>query len=188
MRLALILFAFTLQISSLVANQIQSSVLTGVNLVTGTTQSIRLDTFDKKATVVVFFSARCPCSRSLSEEVRRLSTSPEFKDFRFVGIHSNVDETEASDIEYFKSAGFRFPILRDAKAKLANEFGAFKTPHAFVIDSKRKTLYMGAVMDKPEYSPTNQSYLRLALESIRQGKTPEIDKTVSIGCVIRRPS
>jgi peroxiredoxin len=89
--------------------------------------------------VVVFMSAKCPCSNSHVAILKKLSQK--YQNFKFIGIHSNSDESKESAQKYFKSAGLRFDIIQDQKNRLANELQAYKTPHAFVISPSGEILY-----------------------------------------------
>jgi peroxiredoxin len=148
--------------------------------------SLRIPTADPShLTVVVFLSARCPCSASHEPTLSTLAK--EFgKDARFVGIHSNTDEPEAESAAYFKRAALPFPVIQDADAKLAERFGALKTPHAYVLGKDGKLLYQGGVDDSHTSSKATRPFLKTALEALRAGRAPEITRSRAIGCVIRR--
>ena len=70
----------------------------------------------------------------------------EFKDARFVGVHSNANESQDQGLEHFKGSVIPFPVLRDPGARLADSFGALKTPHAFVLRDGR-VVFEGGVDD-----------------------------------------
>jgi peroxiredoxin len=128
----------------------------------------------QKGMVVVFLSAVCPCSNSHLTELKNLKEK--FADFNFVGIHSNVDEGKELTVNYFKNANLPFPVIQDTKAKIANDFKAFKTPHAYIILKDGSIAYQGGVSDSHEFNSSKQKYLREALEDLSKGqkvKTPE---------------
>lgn len=136
--------------------------------------------------VVVFLSARCPCTAShlpaLSELYREYST----KGVRFVGVHSNIDEP-AEDVKlYFAHAGLPFPVIQDPEQRLADEFGALKTPHAFIVSPSGKVLFRGGVDSSAVTEKAEKHFLRDALSAVVAGKTPEITEARALGCVIRR--
>ncbi len=173
------LFAFFLALahSSLACTSLP---FRGTDLRTGTL--VELEPKKAKATVVVFLSANCPCSRSHEPSIRLLSE--EFPEFQFLGIHSNEGEDGAR--EHFLQAGFRFPVLGDEAFKFANALGALKTPHVFVIGPDGQCWFNGGVDSTRASSPGSQPYLRNALTALRKGEEPA-DKVVrTLGCVIRR--
>ena len=116
--------------------------ISGTDLRTGSAFS-SVSLAKNKGMVVVFMSAKCPCSQSHESSIEKLAN--EFKEFSFVGVHSNSDEARDLAALHFKEAGFSFPIIEDSHAQIANEFGALKTPHAFVVGPKGECWYNGGV-------------------------------------------
>ena len=116
------------------ASQAFASV-SGQGLLTGKMLNVKPG---NKGTVVVFLSAKCPCSDSHVPVLKKLAE--EFKDFSFVAIHSNADEQIDSSKSYFETAKLPFPVLQDEKSKIADEYRAFKTPHVFVLSPEGKIL------------------------------------------------
>lgn len=138
----------------------------------------------KLATAYVFLSARCPCSAAHEPALAELAKKhPEFE---FVGVHSNADEPEAESREHFAKAGLPFRVVEDSGSKLANRFGALKTPHVFVVDAKDQILYQGGVDDSQHPASANRRYLDEALTALKAGKKPAEARTRALGCVIRR--
>lgn len=141
-----------------------------------------------KYTVVAFLSARCPCSNSheptLAALAREYGKGP--KSARFIGVHSNTDETVDESIAHFQKAGFDFPVIQDTGARLANAFGALKTPHVYVIGPGSKIEYQGGVDDSHDAPQASKHYLKDALEALRAGRTPDVTLSRSLGCSIRR--
>lgn len=137
-----------------------------------------------KTTVLIFLSSICPCSNSHVEEIKRLKN--DFPEFEFIGVHSNADEDLMSAKEYFAEKKLNFPLIEDEKSKLANQFKALKTPHAFVINSKGETLYQGGVTSSSSFDEKNQNYLREALTDLREGKKIRTTSSRPLGCMIAR--
>lgn len=137
-----------------------------------------------KGTVLVFLSAKCPCSASHEELLNKLSA--DFKDFTFVAIHSNADETASDTKAHFEKTHLSFPVLQDQKNAWANQLGALKTPHAFVLNLKGEVLYQGGVTDSHTGPLAKQQFLKDALEDIQNGKTPRLKEGRALGCFIQR--
>ena len=88
----------------------------------GDSSSHRIALKGARPTLVVFLSARCPCSASHEPALAELHK--EFGgEVRFVGVHSNADETPDESVTHFRSAALPFPVIQDSGAKLANAFG-----------------------------------------------------------------
>lgn len=157
--------------------------LAGIDLRTGKNVVVKSPA-SAKGTVVVFLSAKCPCSQSHERSLQALAK--EFSDFIFLGVHSNKDEEEGLTAMHFKEAGFSFPIIQDREARIANEFGAMKTPHAFIIGAKGECWFNGGIDDTKDASRAKKFYLKQALLDLRQGKEPQQKTARTLGCTITR--
>lgn len=158
--------------------------LTGVDLVTEKAAQIAVNAKDKKGTVVLFMSAKCPCSNSHIPVVKKMVS--EFPQFQFVVVHSNADESKQDSQTYFKKAELNIPVIQDDQAKLADSFKAFKTPHAFVIAANGEVLYQGGVTNSANGPAADQNYLQNALAAINEGKPVAVANGRTLGCVISR--
>ncbi len=141
----------------------------------------------KKATVVVFLSVNCPCSRGHEEALKKLANQFKDPDFQFVGIHSNADEGVEKSRAYFKQAALPFPVLQDEGAKIAIHLEAVKTPHAYVLDPSGKILFQGGVDDSHYSRTADKKYLEDALTSIKKGESVSKSFVRVLGCAIKRP-
>lgn len=134
--------------------------------------------------VVVFLSAKCPCSISHVPELLELAkTHPKFA---FVAVNSNVDETTAEAREYFSKAKLPFPVIKDHNAKIADQYKAQKTPHAFVLDSAGKTVFQGGMSDSTDCSESGKRFLREALADLAAGRKVKTASARPLGCTITR--
>ena len=139
---------------------------------------------DLLGAVVVFLSSLCPCSASHEKSLSRLSAK--FPQFKFLAVHSDQDESPTEVSTYFKQAALPFPVVRDGKARLANYFGALKTPHVFVLSLQGKTLYRGAVDNSHDASRASRFYLSEALSALVAKNEPNPYETKPLGCAISR--
>lgn len=146
-------------------------------------------TKDKPATVVLFLATQCPVATNYADRVvdlvRTYGEKSE-KKVQFIGINSNKQETIKEIAEYSKKYKFEFPVLKDPENKIADYFGAKRTPEVFLFDSERILRYAGAIDNSPK-DPT-QHYLKDALDLVIAGKViPEKSKkTRAVGCTIKR--
>ncbi len=157
----------------------------GPEVVQGTQATITLKT-SSQPTVVVFVSALCPCSAAHEDALRGLAKEFQPTGVRFVGIHSNQNESLEKTREHFQEAKLGFPILHDAGAAIADQLGALKTPHAFILSPDGKVLYQGGVDDSHEASTAKKFHLRDALLALQQGKPVPVARTRALGCMISR--
>lgn len=161
------------------------TTIAGSDLVTGKPVKLEIAAAPR-ATVIAFVSAVCPCSGSHETELERLRAKYETEGFRFIGIHSNQDEAAGASADHFRASPMKFPIVADAGAKIADAFGALKTPHTFVINPKGEILYQGGVDDSHLAAESKKHYLADALDAIAAGRRPEVAQTRTLGCVISR--
>jgi len=139
-----------------------------------------------KGTVILFLSAKCPCSASHETGLVSLYQEYSKKGFQFLGVHSNADEPQELTRAHFGSIQLPFPVLSDENSTLANEFHAYKTPHAFVMDPSGKLLFQGGVDDSHNANESKRPYLRMALVAISNHQTPDPAEVRALGCVIKR--
>lgn len=132
----------------------------------------------------MFLSAKCPCSISHEETLKDLAQ--EFKDFAFVGVHSNVDEDPEMAQKHFAEAKLPFKVIEDSQAKLANLYKANKTPHAFVVSPKGEILYRGGVTDSKNAGMARTYFLKEALTDIQNGRAVRRSEGRTLGCTISR--
>jgi peroxiredoxin len=140
----------------------------------------------KLGTVVLFLSARCPCSASHQSVLEDLSRKFSSQGFNFIGVHSNSDETFDLTRNYFKGSGLGFTVLQDDGAVIANELKAYKTPHVFVISPQGEILFQGGVDNSHVAKVASKHYLKEALEGIAAGKMPDQKEVRVLGCEIKR--
>jgi hypothetical protein len=165
---------------ALAADSVPTQV-SGENLATTESQTIAIA--PEKTYALVFLSTKCPCSLSHLTELKNLAH--DYPDVQMIGVHSNLDEDVKGAETYFKVHALGFPVIQDRDNALANELGAFKTPHVFVIRSG-KVLYRGGVSDHQTYAPDARKYLREALEDLKQNRPVKNAATRTLGCAIPR--
>lgn len=140
---------------------------------------------DRKGLVVLFLSAVCPCSNSHLPEIKNLAEK--HPDFQFLAVHSNSDEGDDLASEYFRTAKLPFPVLRDPGSKLADEFKALKTPHAFLVLPNGSLAFQGGVSSSSKFDESvERKYLREALQDLSEGRSVRTPKARPLGCEISR--
>ena len=141
---------------------------------------------EKQATVVLFLATQCPIATDYTDRIVNLVKTYEKKNVQFIGINSNKQEKVAEILAYSKKHGFEFPVLKDPENKIADYFGARRTPEVFLMDAKHVLRYAGAI-DNPPKEPTKH-YLKDALDLVIAGKDipKPSKKTRAIGCTIKR--
>lgn len=144
---------------------------------------------EKSVTVVLFLATQCPIATDYAARIVALVKTyndKHEKKVQFIGINSNKQETIAEIAEYSKKHGFEFPVLKDPENKIADYFGAKRTPEVFLLDAKRVLRYAGAIDNSPK-EPTKH-YLKDTLDLVIAGKDipKKFKKTRAVGCTIKR--
>lgn len=154
-------------------------------------KSYSLSEFKEAPVVVVaFLGTECPLANVYAPKLERMAKQWSDKGVRFVAVMSNHQDSLAEIGEYAKKHGLSFPVLKDPGAKVADLFGAERTPEMFVLDKERRVRYAGRVDDQYGVGyqrPTNpRPDLELAIEQVLAGEPVEEPLVKTQGCLIGR--
>lgn len=145
------------------------------------------DLKDAKAVAVIFTCNSCPVA--VAYEDRLIALTKDYQDKNLAVVAINVNNLEADRLpamkERAKEEDFNFAYLYDPSQEIARQFGATVTPHAFVLDSERNVVYMGAIDDSMKAAEVEKQYLRDAIDAVLAGNAPEPAKTKQFGCGIK---
>ena len=130
----------------------QAKTFEGIDLRDKSTYSKMLG--KSKFLVAYFLSATCPCSQAHFNLLNDLQKNN--KDIDFIGFHSNKSVSKEKAHKYFKKFEIDFPILLDKKLDYANQFGALKTPHIFVLSPKGEIVYQGGATNSRNPKKANK--------------------------------
>jgi len=139
----------------------------------------------EKGTVIVFLSAQCPVVKGYNERISQIAADYSSKGINFIGINSNATES----LEWVKSnaeENYKFPVLIDKDAVLADKLGANATPEIYYFDAKNILLYHGAIDNDRQGKNITENYLRSAFDASLSGKKIEKSSTRAFGCSIKR--
>jgi peroxiredoxin len=144
------------------------------------------DLAEAKAIVVVFTCNHCPVAKAYEE--RLVALADDYKDKGVEVVAINVNNNEADKLPAMKERaeekGFEFAYLYDPSQAIGRAFGATVTPHAFVLDGKRKVAYMGAIDDSQNPDNAKEHYVRDAVDAILAGEAPAVASKKPVGCGI----
>jgi peroxiredoxin len=139
-----------------------------------------------KGTVILFVATKCPVSNNYNERMEKLAQDYKAKGITVIGINSNYTEPAAEVKAHATERGLTFPILKDDANKIADRFGATKTPEAYVLDANLKLVYHGRIDNSQKIDAITSNDLRDALEELAAGKTISKTGAAAFGCTIRR--
>ena len=151
-----------------------------------------LSDFEKYKYLVIFFTCNhCPYVIGSDELTRATVEKFSKKGVGFTGINSNSENTYPEDsysnmVERMKKNKFPWIYLYDKPQKVAEAYGALRTPHFYVFNEERKLVYTGRGVDNPrDTSKMTVNNLDLALEELTSGRPVSVPVTNPIGCNIK---
>lgn len=171
-----------------IGRRIENFTLTSVS-----GQKVSLDeSKDAQAVVVLFVGAECPLVQQYLPRMHRIAEQFQKQGVSVLCIDSNVQDTPSEIQTLAKKVYADLTILMDPDAKIADAFGAHRTPEVFLLDQDRVIRYKGRIDDQFEIGvhrakPTRTD-LVLAIEEVLAKKPVSVAETKAIGCIIGRSS
>jgi len=156
------------------------------------------DWADSKLVVVAFLGTECPLASLYVPRLAEIAGRWSSKGVAFVAINSNQQDSVAEVAAHATREGIPFPVLKDPANKIADRFGAVRTPEIFVLDSTRVVRYCGRIDNQYERTraravglgyekpKVNRDDLELALGELLDGKPVTEPTTEAVGCLIGR--
>jgi thioredoxin-related protein len=198
------LFAVALLLNSfsLFAQNNISSIEIGSNIPMAFTEMksvdgniVSLDKARTKTGLLVMFSCNtCPYVIKSQARTKEMMNYAVKNGIGMVIVNSNEAKRDDDDsykdmIKYARNEGYKVPYVVDENSKLANAFGATRTPEVFLFNDKGQLIYKGAMEDNPTNPSESKSiFLKAAIDNMLTGKPVEPNATKSIGCIIKRVS
>lgn len=146
----------------------------------------------KNGLLVMFSCNTCPYVIKSQQRTKESMEYAKSHDVGMVIINSNEAQRDDADsynamVSYAKKQGYSVPYVVDDKSKLADAFGASRTPEVFLFDGSGKLVYKGAMEDNPSNpSESKEMYLKMAIDRMLAGQPVDPSTTKSIGCTIKR--
>ena len=144
----------------------------------------------KPITVIFFTCNHCPYVTGSDELTREIANKYK-EQVNFVAINSNSQNTYDEDsyegmVARMEQYKFPWLYLHDATQKIANEYGALKTPHFFLFDSEWNLIYTGRSNDNPRNtSERTTNELEEAIKKALSGEKISVSVTNPIGCNVK---
>ena len=145
---------------------------------------------DKQAVVVVFLGTECPLAKLYGARLAEMEREYRDQGVAFVGIDSNQQDSLLEIGHFARTHKIDFPILKDATAAVADQFGATRTPEAFILGKDGSVLYRGRIDDEFgigfQRARDIRHDLAAALDETLAGKEVTTSSTEPVGCLIGR--
>ena len=184
----LIVLAFVFGLASANAQTIANFSLT--NVVTGS--SVSLDTYPScTGLVVIFTSNSCAYDEHYRGRVAALSAQYHDK-VPVLLVNAGVEPLESTDnmVRKAQQLGLKVPYLADKDQKVMQQFGATKSPQAFLLKNnggKFSIVYSGAIDDNAQVpADVRHAYLKDAIDIMLTNQTIQTPEVRPVGCTIRK--
>jgi peroxiredoxin len=144
----------------------------------------------KKAFVVVFLDTECPLANLYVPTLLGLHRDFADQGIQLLAINSSAQDSFLRVSAHAQERDIPFPVLKDFDHRVADSFGAKRTPEAFLLDAGRVIRYHGRIDD--QYGPNfrrekpTRSDLREAIAQLLAGKPIATPRTPPAGCLLER--
>src|SRR6266566_5588844 len=142
----------------------------------------------KNGAVIIFIATRCPVSNGYNDRMEKLAEDYQSKGINVIGINSNSTEPASEVKSHASEKHLTFAILKDDGNKIADRFGATRTPEAYVINAGGKLVYHGRIDNSQNTANITANDLREALDELLAGKPVSKTGGAAFGCTIKRVS
>lgn len=144
-----------------------------------------------KGLLVIFSCNTCPYVKLSETRIKELSDDCQKQGIGCIIINSNEGQRSEEDsfdemAKYASAQKFACPYVMDVNSKVADAFGATRTPQCFLFNAKG-LVYKGAIDDNvKDPALVKTHYLKDAIDALAKNETPKVQETKSIGCTIKR--
>lgn len=152
------------------------------------------DAMSKNGVLVMFSCNTCPYVIKNQERTKQIGKYALQNNIGVIIINSN--EAQRNDVDsytamqaYAKAQNYTWYYTVDNNSKIADAFGASRTPEVFLFNVSSKLVYKGAIDDNPtDAASVKQHYLKEAIDAMVTNKEISVKESRSIGCGIKRLS
>ncbi|GAA4444559.1 thioredoxin family protein [Pontibacter saemangeumensis] len=147
------------------------------------------DFANAKTVVVVFTNNQCPYSKLYEGRLISLASTYAGQGVQFLFVNPGVGDSSET-LEAMAAKNYSFPYLADEGQRLSKQFGATKTPEAFVLQNSGGEFvlkYKGAIDDNPQVaSSVKNYYLKNVIDAVLANKTVATLEKRATGCLIKK--
>ena len=144
--------------------------------------------------LVIFSCNTCPWVIKWEDRYPVVQELATVNDIGIILLNPNEDYRDKGDgmedmILHAEKAGYNLPYVLDKNHRLADAFGASRTPHVYLFNAEDKLVYVGAIDDNANSAADVEVfYVEDAIEQLSAGQAITRSSTKSIGCTIKRLS
>jgi hypothetical protein len=141
-------------------------------------------TASHSATVLIWWSAQCPCVRRYHDRIEALAARWPASEVAVITVSSNAGEDPNAVIREAERRGSTRPMLIDTDGELARMYEARSTPAAVVLDRIGEPVFLGWIDNERLPGARNrEAYVEDAVDALlSNGEGP--DSSPMYGCAI----
>ena len=149
------------------------------------------DAMGPNGLLVVFSCNTCPWVDAWEDRYIAIAEKYASRGIGMIAVNPNEASRERGDSfedmqDRAGELGYTFYYALDEDSRLANAFGATRTPHIFLFDNERKLIYRGAIDDNERKArKVKKPYLMNAMDEMLAGKPVTLTSTKALGCTIK---
>ncbi|MEN8225960.1 MAG: thioredoxin family protein [Bacteroidota bacterium] len=149
---------------------------------------------DAKGFIIVFTCNHCPMSKKYEGRIIDLDKKYIDLGYPVIAINPNDDKIQPADsydkmVELAEKHDYKFPYLHDGTQDVAMEFGATRTPHAYILQKVKNDFivqYIGAIDNNYKSAElADEKYVEDAVDALLEGEEVPITYTTAVGCTIK---
>ncbi len=150
------------------------------------------DAMKSNGVLVMFSCNTCPYVIKNQERTLQVAAYAKQNNIGIILLNSNEATRSADDSyeamkAYADKQKYDFFYTVDQDSKIANAFGATRTPELFLFDNKGVLQYKGAIDDNPnDAGSVKRVHAKEAINELITGKQVSVKESRSIGCSIKR--
>jgi peroxiredoxin len=159
--------------------------------ISGRTVSVK-EAMKANGVLVMFSCNTCPYVVKNQARTLQLANYAKQNNIGVILLNSNEADRSGGDSyaemqSYAKNQGYDFYYAVDTDSKLANAFGASRTPEIYLFDANGVLQYKGAIDDNPSSAgDVKRAHAKEAIQEITAGKPVSVKESRSVGCGIKR--
>ena len=150
------------------------------------------DVKGENGTLLIFSCSTCPYVRAWEDRYLQISELSKELNIGMIAVNPNeaIRDKGASLADMkarSEEIGYTFPYALDKDYKLADAYGATRTPHVYLLNKDNKLVFVGAIDDNSRSAEDVQEYyLANAMRELAMGQPITRTNSKAIGCTIKR--
>jgi peroxiredoxin len=145
--------------------------------------------------VVAFMGTECPLAKRYAPRLQKMQDEFAKNSVTVLSVNSNRHDSITELAAYARTHDLKIPVLKDVGNKVADQFGATRTPEVFVLDKQRVIRYQGRIDDQYGVGYIRDTAakkdLAAAINDLIANRKVKTPSTEAVGCFIgkvRKPN